>query len=333
MPHAPQHARLQRPDDAERLAQRPHRGGQGRCAGEQRHGRDRDPGVPAQAGGLSGRRPGALRQALAAPARRGDRATIAAMLAQRTLKSMTRAVGVGVHGGQRVELTLRPAPADTGIVFRRVDLPRPVDIKVDALDGLRHADGDDAVGRRRPGRAEGARPSSTCSRPAPGSASTTWSSTSPPRRCRSSTARRRRSCSCCRAPASSCRTRRSGSCASSKTVEVREGEGAALKWARLEPYEGYKLAFEIEFDHPAVSQTGQRFVFDMGSGKLQARDRARPHLRLHEGGRDDALARPRRSAAASTTSSSSTSSRCSTATACATTTSSSSTRSSTRSAT
>ena len=54
------------------------------------------------------------------------------MLAQRTLQSLTRAVGVGVHGGQRVELTLRPAPPDTGIVFRRVDLPNPVDIKVSA---------------------------------------------------------------------------------------------------------------------------------------------------------------------------------------------------------
>src|SRR5688572_18107069 len=55
------------------------------------------------------------------------------MLAQRTLKSLTRAVGVGVHGGQKVELTLRPAPPDTGIVFRRTDLPSPVDIKVDAF--------------------------------------------------------------------------------------------------------------------------------------------------------------------------------------------------------
>ena len=55
------------------------------------------------------------------------------MIAQRTLKSLTRAVGLGVHGGQRVELTLRPAPPDTGIVFRRVDLPVPVEIKVDAL--------------------------------------------------------------------------------------------------------------------------------------------------------------------------------------------------------
>ena len=54
-----------------------------------------------------------------------------------------------------------------------------------------------------------------------------------------------------------------------RPVEVREGEGAALKWARLEPHDGYTLGFEIEFDHPAVSETGQRFVFDMGSGKYK----------------------------------------------------------------
>jgi UDP-3-O-[3-hydroxymyristoyl] N-acetylglucosamine deacetylase len=54
-----------------------------------------------------------------------------------------------------------------------------------------------------------------------------------------------------------------------KPVEVREGQGASLKWARLDPFEGYKLSFEIEFDHPAVSQTGQRVVFDMGSGQYK----------------------------------------------------------------
>jgi UDP-3-O-[3-hydroxymyristoyl] N-acetylglucosamine deacetylase len=52
------------------------------------------------------------------------------MLKQRTVKSLTRAVGVGLHSGQKVELTLRPAAPDTGIVFRRVDLPQPVDIPV-----------------------------------------------------------------------------------------------------------------------------------------------------------------------------------------------------------
>ena len=57
---------------------------------------------------------------------------IGVMVRQRTLKSLTKAVGVGLHGGQRVELTLRPAPPDTGIVFRRIDLPVPVDIPVTA---------------------------------------------------------------------------------------------------------------------------------------------------------------------------------------------------------
>jgi UDP-3-O-[3-hydroxymyristoyl] N-acetylglucosamine deacetylase len=54
------------------------------------------------------------------------------VLKQRTLQTITRAVGVGLHSGQRVELTLRPAPPDTGVVFRRVDLPQPVDIPVSA---------------------------------------------------------------------------------------------------------------------------------------------------------------------------------------------------------
>jgi UDP-3-O-[3-hydroxymyristoyl] N-acetylglucosamine deacetylase len=54
-----------------------------------------------------------------------------------------------------------------------------------------------------------------------------------------------------------------------RPVEVSEGEGAELKWARLEPHEGYTLGFEIEFDHPVVSETGQRFVFDMGSGRYK----------------------------------------------------------------
>ena len=45
------------------------------------------------------------------------------MIKQRTLKNVVRATGVGLHTGAKVELTLRPAPPDTGIVFRRVDLP------------------------------------------------------------------------------------------------------------------------------------------------------------------------------------------------------------------
>ncbi|HFQ13684.1 MAG TPA: UDP-3-O-acyl-N-acetylglucosamine deacetylase, partial [Gammaproteobacteria bacterium] len=50
------------------------------------------------------------------------------MIRQRTLKNVIRATGVGLHTGEKVYLTLRPAAPDTGIVFRRVDLDEPVDI-------------------------------------------------------------------------------------------------------------------------------------------------------------------------------------------------------------
>ena len=51
------------------------------------------------------------------------------MLKQRTLKNMIRATGVGLHTGAKVYMTLRPAAANTGIVFRRTDLNPPVEIK------------------------------------------------------------------------------------------------------------------------------------------------------------------------------------------------------------
>ncbi|MDT8404327.1 UDP-3-O-acyl-N-acetylglucosamine deacetylase [Sulfuriflexus sp.] len=50
------------------------------------------------------------------------------MIKQRTLKNVIRATGVGLHTGEKIYLTLRPAAPDTGIVFRRVDLDTPVDI-------------------------------------------------------------------------------------------------------------------------------------------------------------------------------------------------------------
>jgi UDP-3-O-[3-hydroxymyristoyl] N-acetylglucosamine deacetylase len=55
------------------------------------------------------------------------------MLRQRTLKSLIRATGVGLHTGEKVAMTLRPAQPDTGIVFRRIDTPQPVDVPATAL--------------------------------------------------------------------------------------------------------------------------------------------------------------------------------------------------------
>jgi UDP-3-O-[3-hydroxymyristoyl] N-acetylglucosamine deacetylase len=72
------------------------------------------------------------------------------MLTQRTLKNTIHATGVGLHNGKKVLMTLRPAPVNTGIVFRRTDLPEPVDIParadhvVDTMLGttLANIDGD-----------------------------------------------------------------------------------------------------------------------------------------------------------------------------------------------
>lgn len=53
------------------------------------------------------------------------------MLRQRTIKTAIRATGVGLHSGRKVYMTLRPAAENSGITFRRVDLDEPVDIPAD----------------------------------------------------------------------------------------------------------------------------------------------------------------------------------------------------------
>lgn len=195
------------------------------------------------------------------------------MLRQRTLKSLTRAVGLGVHSGQKVELTLRPAPADSGIVFRRTDLPSPVTIPV--------------------------RPDTVCDT----RMATTISPGGDPGGPKVQTIEHLLSAiaglgldnvaidiSGEEVPILD------GSAASFvyllqsagielqdaprrflrvlKRVELREGEGDALKWAVLEPYHGYRLSFEIEFKHPALDATGQRVTFDFSAGQYR-RDIAR----------------------------------------------------------
>ncbi len=195
------------------------------------------------------------------------------MLAQRTLKSMTRAVGVGVHGGRRVEMTLRPAPADAGIVFRRVDLTEPVDIPATAFSVC---DTRMATTLSADGKPDGPKVAtvehllSACCGLGLDNLVIDITDEEVPILDGSASAfvflLQSAGIELQPAPKRFLRV--------TKPVEVREGEGASLKWARLDPFDGYKLGFEIEFDHPAVSQTGQRVVFDMGSG-LYKREIAR----------------------------------------------------------
>ena len=194
---------------------------------------------------------------------------ITTVLQQRTLKTLTRAVGVGLHSGQRVELTLRPAPVDTGIVFRRVDLPEPVEIamtpeavtdtrlastissggaKVQTIEHLMSACAGLGIDNLRIDITADEVPILD------GSASSFVfllqsagiALQQAPRRFIQVTT----------------------------PVEVREGEGADTKWARLDPFHGYKLSFEIDFDHRVLNSSGQRVEFDLGSGSY-SRDIAR----------------------------------------------------------
>ncbi|MES2190566.1 MAG: UDP-3-O-acyl-N-acetylglucosamine deacetylase [Pseudomonadota bacterium] len=191
------------------------------------------------------------------------------MLAQRTLKSLTKAVGVGLHSGQRVELTLRPAAPDTGIVFRRVDLPQPVDIPISALavTDTRLAS-TISTGHAKVHTVEHLM--SACAGLGIDNLYVDITAEEVPILDGSASSfvflLQSAGIALQDAPKRFVRV--------IKPVEVREGEGAATKWARLTPYDGYKLSFEIDFDHPAVDSTGQRVEFDMGSGSY-TRDIAR----------------------------------------------------------
>ncbi|HEX5285630.1 MAG TPA: UDP-3-O-acyl-N-acetylglucosamine deacetylase [Polaromonas sp.] len=191
------------------------------------------------------------------------------MLAQRTLKSLTKAVGVGLHSGQRVELTFRPAAPDTGIVFRRVDLPQPVDIVVSAqaVTDTRLAS-TISNGSAKVHTVEHLM--SACAGLGLDNLTIDITADEVPILDGSASSfvflLQSAGIELQAAPKRFIRV--------VKPVEVREGEGATTKWARLDPYEGYKLSFEIDFDHPAVDSTGQRVEFDLGSGSY-SRDIAR----------------------------------------------------------
>jgi UDP-3-O-[3-hydroxymyristoyl] N-acetylglucosamine deacetylase len=191
------------------------------------------------------------------------------MLQQRTLKSLTRAVGVGLHSGQRVELTLRPAQPDTGIVFRRIDLPEPVDIPISALSvtDTRMAS---TISNRGAKVHTVEHLMSACAGLGLDNLYVDITAEEVPILDGSASSfvflLQSAGITLQRAPKRFIRV--------TQPVEVREGQGANTKWARLEPYHGYKLSFEIDFDHPAVDSTGQRVEFDMSLGNY-SRDIAR----------------------------------------------------------
>lgn len=175
------------------------------------------------------------------------------MLRQRTLKSLTSTTGVGLHTGQKIRMVLRPAQPDTGVVFRRVDLDPIADIParaesvgetrlssclvsggakvytvehlMSALSGL----GIDNVfvdldGPEVPIMDGSAAPFAFLIQ-----AAGIEEQSAPKRFVRIK-----------------------------KRVEVAEGD----KWARLEPFDGYRLSFSIVFNHPVIEKSNQSVSID-----------------------------------------------------------------------
>ncbi len=182
------------------------------------------------------------------------------MFRQRTIKQLVKTTGVGLHSGRRVELTLRPAAPDTGIVFHRIDLPEVVDLPAQAgmVKDTRMAS---VLG-------QGAARVSTVehlmsalaglgidnlhvdltAEEVPimdGSAATFVYLL------RSAGIEEQA------APKQFLRVL--------KPVEIREGEGDQAKWARLEPHEGFSLAFSIDFHHPAIDSTASFAEIDFAT--------------------------------------------------------------------
>ena len=196
------------------------------------------------------------------------------MLRQRTLKTLIRASGVGLHTGQKVRMTLRPAPADTGIVFRRVDLASPVDIparaelvgearlastlvqgdvKIHTVEHLMSAFGGLGIDN------------AFVDLDAP-ELPIMDGSASPFVLLIQQAGIERQG-----APKRFLRVVR--------RVEVVDGD----KWARLEPYEGYRLSFSIDFKHPVIERSTQSVAVDFAeTSYLKEIARARTFGFMHE---------------------------------------------------
>jgi UDP-3-O-[3-hydroxymyristoyl] N-acetylglucosamine deacetylase len=170
------------------------------------------------------------------------------MLKQRTLKQLVRAVGIGLHSGTKVTLVLRPAAAETGIVFRRVDLDPTVDIKLspEAVVDTRMAT---TIGRDGVRIATIEHLMSALAGLGIDNCYIDVDAAEIPIMDGSAASfvflLQSAGIEELNAPKRFVRVLR--------PVEVTDGD----KWARLEPYFGYRLRFSIDFNHPAIDSTEQ----------------------------------------------------------------------------
>ncbi|KPK58300.1 MAG: UDP-3-O-[3-hydroxymyristoyl] N-acetylglucosamine deacetylase [Gammaproteobacteria bacterium SG8_31] len=178
------------------------------------------------------------------------------MVRQRTLRNPIRATGVGLHTGEKVFMTLRPAPVNAGIIFRRTDLD-PVEV-VHAKAGkvgetmlgttLVQADVKVATVEHLMSALAGLGIDNACVDLSGSEVPIMDGSAAPFVFLIQSAGIEEQS-----APKRFIRIRR--------PVEVREGD----KWARFSPFDGFKVDFEIEFDHPIFKRHHRRASMDFSS--------------------------------------------------------------------
>ncbi len=196
------------------------------------------------------------------------------MIHQRTLKNVIRATGVGLHTGEKVYLTLRPAPIDTGIVFRRVDLDPVVELAATP----------ERVGDTRLSTAlqEGDVTVSTVEHLMSALAGLGIDNIYV-------------ELTCPEVPIMD------GSAAPFvflvqsagvveqdapkkfiriiKSVEIKDGD----KWAKFDPFEGFKVSFSIDFDHPIFAKSPQQATVDFSTTSfVKEVSRARTFGFMHE---------------------------------------------------
>jgi len=196
------------------------------------------------------------------------------MLRQRTLKTLVSASGVGLHTGQKVRITLRPAPPETGVVFRRVDLASPVDLpaRADAVGETRLSsclvrDGVKVYTVEHLMSALGGLGVDNIYVDLDASELPIMDGSASPFVLLIQQAGIVEQA----APKRFLRVLRK--------VEVKDGD----KWARLEPFEGYKLSFSIEFRHPVIERSTQAVEVNFAeTSYLKEIARARTFGFMHE---------------------------------------------------
>lgn len=175
------------------------------------------------------------------------------MIAQRTLKSVINATGVGLHSGVRVHMSLRPAAPDTGIIFRRVDMNPPVDLPADPYSVC---DTHMCSGLQKDGAKVGTVEHlmsalaglgvDNCYIDIDAEEIPILDGSSGPFVYLIQSA----GLEIQKAAKRYIRIK--------KTVEVRDGD----KWVRLDPHDGFRLTFSIEFKHPAIDKTSTQVTVD-----------------------------------------------------------------------